>query len=335
MEHNNDKSTRIPLSNARFEESLICELMVMNSRQGQFSVVVDPSVKEVVIKILINSAGFIGNVLLWNVTRDIVDHQTIFKTNPTPANFNPSTCEIKYLKPPAKVPFKLFVTFNFMNPLHTGVLFSQVIISNDDLKSNVLHIYDTIKATATTSPLALQFNRTLGDLTTALAIEYYENDENLVGSLLIGEDDYVDLVKEKIFLNVFKSYAQLRTAITLLSKPYFHFDEARVVQSIPTQPRGTFAITFSNIVPGLLVCYYKSGGMFSESKYLGYFASPAVIPLQPYYYKVGEEIRCDLIQPPSEGFYQIEFAIAVPNIPLHYSVDGWIEASIELQYPLE
>eukprot|EP00029_Vermamoeba_vermiformis_P002130 TRINITY_DN12518_c0_g1_i1.p2 TRINITY_DN12518_c0_g1~~TRINITY_DN12518_c0_g1_i1.p2 ORF type:complete len:335 (+),score=48.28 TRINITY_DN12518_c0_g1_i1:1499-2503(+) len=332
MEHN--QNTRIPLTNARFEESPVGELIVSNSRQGQFSVVVDPSIKEVTIQIRLHTAGFIGNILLWNVSRDIVDHQTVFKTNPVPFTFGQNMWEIKFLKPPSKVPFKLFLTFNIMNTVYSGVLFSQTIISNDELKSNVMNIYDTIRSTATTSPIALQFNRTLGHLTTALGIEYYENDEQLVNTLLFGDDGYVDLVKEKKFLNVFKSYAQLRNAIALIGKPYFKFNEAYIMQRLPTQQRGTFAVTFSSILPGLLVCNYKSGGLFPESKYLGYFASPDAIAVQPYYYKVNDEIRCDQIQPPREGFYQIEMATNVQNIPIHYHIDSWVEASIELQFPL-
>ncbi len=94
---------------------------------------------------------------------------------------------------------------------------------------------------------------------------------------------------------------------------------------------------FSNQYPGLLACHYKSGGLYPETKYLGYFAKPtATLPAQNYYYRENGQIfySQEPTQPSHEGFYQIEDFALLDNIPIHYTVDDWIRACVELKYPL-
>jgi hypothetical protein len=278
---------------------------------------------------------YIANPLLWNISRS-VSGQVYFSAEPVGCTWSQTETGLRldFVKPDRKTPYKLFITLNFMNEFYSGVLYSRIPICNEEPKQNKSDIKDALELYATESPTALQFTRDLGALTLALEIDFYDEQEDLVQQLLFGNDGYIDSIKEKKFFAVFKTYSQLRKAMALIQKEYFKFDEAEAWSQLGKQSKGTFAVVFSTQNPGLLACHYKSGGVYPETKLLGYFAPVNTMPQQPYFFREHEKIVRRLITPPNEGFYQIEHEAQLSDLRICYTVDDWIADCVELKYPL-
>ena len=196
------------------------------------AIISDPGVNVISIEIILYypTKRFIANPLLWNIRRSI-SGQAYFSAEPVVCAWSPNEdgLRLDFTKPDRKTPYKLFVTFNFMNEFYSGVLYLPIPICNEEPKQNRVDIRNALQLCVSESPMALEFNRDQRALTEALEMAYYDDQEILLQQLLfgafcriehtvpndylfIGDNELIDLGKEKRFFDVFKTYSQLGKA---------------------------------------------------------------------------------------------------------------------------